>query len=102
MARRADPERLYHAHRAGLLSRLEAWAHLSPERAEERDSRWEAEAAVRGLERHAEGYWVGRQAPGPCSLDRRVGRRHQPPARWRCHQATVAGTDTSSGVGVNP
>ena len=31
--RRPDPERLYEAHRAGHLSRLEAQAKLSPERA---------------------------------------------------------------------
>jgi len=53
MARRPDPERLYLASRAGLLSRLEAQAHLSPEKAEEWMRRWEAEAASRGLDRRS-------------------------------------------------
>lgn len=57
MARRPDPEKLYLAHRAGHMSRLEAQAKMSPEKAEEWVSRWEAEAALRGLDRHAEGFW---------------------------------------------
>ena len=57
MARRADPERIYLAHRAGLLSRLEAQAHLSPEKAEEWVGRWEAEAAARGLDRRSGEFW---------------------------------------------
>jgi len=57
MARRADPERIYLAQRAGHLSRLEAQAHLSPERAEAWVSRWEAEAAARGLDRHSGLFW---------------------------------------------
>ena len=57
MARRPDPERIHHAQRAGLLSRLEAQAHLSPEKAEEWVSRWEAEAAERGLNRHSGLFW---------------------------------------------
>ncbi len=39
------------------MSRLEAQAKMSPEKAEEWVSRWEAEAALRGLDRHAEGFW---------------------------------------------
>ena len=56
MARRPDPERIYLAKRAGHLSRLEAQAHLSPEKAEEWVCRWEAEAA-RGLDLRSGEFW---------------------------------------------
>jgi hypothetical protein len=57
MARRPDPEKLYLAHRAGHLSRLEAQAHMSPGAAEAWMVRWEAEASLRGLDRRSGEYW---------------------------------------------
>jgi hypothetical protein len=58
MARRPDPERLYLAHRAGHRSRLEAQAHMSPEKADEWICRWEAEAGLRGLDRRSGDWWA--------------------------------------------
>ena len=57
MARRADPERLDLAHRAGHLSRLVSQGKLSPEAAEQWLTAWETEAARRGLDRRSELFW---------------------------------------------
>lgn len=57
MARRPDPERLYAAHRAGLTMRLVREARISPERTEGWISAWEAEAALRDLDRRTGGWW---------------------------------------------
>lgn len=56
MARRADPERLYQAHRAGLTSRLRQ-GQVSAEAAEKWVAAWEAEAADRRLDRLKPGFW---------------------------------------------
>ena len=58
MARRADPERLHLAHRAGHVSRLVSQGKLSPEKAEEWISAWEAAAALRGLDRRLGEFWA--------------------------------------------
>jgi hypothetical protein len=58
MARRADPERLYLAHRAGHASRLVSQGKMSPSKAEEWITAWEAEAALRGLDRRSGGFWA--------------------------------------------
>lgn len=57
MARRPDPERLYEAHRAGLFQRLVHGARLSENKAEQSLTAWEAEAALRGLDRRSELFW---------------------------------------------
>jgi hypothetical protein len=54
MARRSTPERIYAAHRGGIVRRLEAEA-LLPERAEALVTAWEFEAAKDGRER--DGRW---------------------------------------------
>lgn len=58
MSPRPDPERLYQAHRAARLSRLQAEARLSPTAAEEWITRWEAEALLRGLDRRTGAFWA--------------------------------------------
>jgi hypothetical protein len=55
MARRADPERLAAAHRAGVRTRLVGQS-MSPERAEEWLARWEAHE-VPGSFASAGRYW---------------------------------------------
>jgi hypothetical protein len=57
MARRADPERLYLAHRAAHVSRLVSQAKMSQAKAEQWITAWEAEAALRGLDRRSELFW---------------------------------------------
>jgi hypothetical protein len=57
MARRADPERLYEAHRAGLFQRLISGGRLSGDRAQRWLVDWEAEAARRGLDRRTGNWW---------------------------------------------
>ena len=57
MARRSDPERLYLAHRAGHVSRLVSEGKMSQEKAEQWITAWEAEAALRGVDRHSELFW---------------------------------------------
>jgi hypothetical protein len=54
MARRSTPERIYQAHRAGTVHRLEAEGEL-PQRAEALVTAWEFEAAEDGRER--DGRW---------------------------------------------
>ena len=56
--RKSDPERIYIARRAAILSRL-AGAGVSPERAEARVVAWEAHASARGLDRLAAAFWDG-------------------------------------------
>lgn len=69
MARRADPARLYAAHRAGLLNRLVRDARIGEATAERWVSAWEAEARARGLEERAPEFgpeawgWIAEQ-PG--------------------------------------
>jgi hypothetical protein len=58
MSRRPDPEKLYQAHRAGHLSRLQAEARLNPDKAEAWISHWETEAALRGLDRRSGEFWA--------------------------------------------
>ena len=50
MSRRADPERLYIAHRMALSARLVNDARVLPESAERWVAGWEAEARLRGLD----------------------------------------------------
>lgn len=55
MTRRADPERIYAAQRAGTVARLTD--RLGPTRAEALVARWEAEAEIRGVGRDTRAYW---------------------------------------------
>ena len=57
MARSADPERIYIARRTGHVMRLTRLARLGPAAAERWVAKWEAEAALRGLDRHAAAFW---------------------------------------------
>jgi hypothetical protein len=57
-SRRLDPEKPYAAHRAGhLFAARGASFWMSAQKAEEWISVWEAEAALRGLDRHSDGFW---------------------------------------------
>lgn len=56
--RKSDPERIYLARRAAILSRLTG-AGVSPEGAEARVVAWEAEASARGLDRLSATFWDG-------------------------------------------
>jgi hypothetical protein len=47
--RRAEPDKIREAQRAGTLARLTSGGRISPERAEALLSGWEAEAVERGL-----------------------------------------------------
>jgi hypothetical protein len=55
---RRDPERIYHAHRAGRLRRLADQEDLGDERAESLIAAWEAEAVTRGIGRHSPIFWT--------------------------------------------
>ena len=57
MAQRADPERIYTAHRMGLLGRLVSVERISEHTAERWGAAWEAEAARRGLDRRIGHQW---------------------------------------------
>ena len=57
MARRADPERLYVAHRLGLAVRLVREAHVRAETAERWISAWESEALQRRLDARTADWW---------------------------------------------
>ena len=59
MTRRADPERIFLARRAGIKSRLEQQGRLSPETAERWLAAWEAEAPLRGSTRRTAASWDG-------------------------------------------
>lgn len=58
MARRADPAKLYIAHRVGLIGRLQAEGRMSEHRAEEFVAAWEAEAERRNLDRRLGDFWA--------------------------------------------
>jgi len=58
MARHADPERLYIAHRLGLAGRLIREAHLRPDTAERWISAWESEARQRRLDARTADWWA--------------------------------------------
>jgi hypothetical protein len=57
MAQRADPERLYIAHRMGLVGRLVSVTRINEHSAERWVTAWEAEAARRGLDRRIGHQW---------------------------------------------
>jgi hypothetical protein len=57
MSRRADPERLYVAHRIALSNGLVASCVLA-EGAERWVAAWEAEARVRGLDARTPAWWA--------------------------------------------
>lgn len=57
MTRRPDLENLYIAHRMGLAGRLRSKARMGPDAAEQWITAWEAEAALRGLDRRSELFW---------------------------------------------
>ena len=61
MARRSIPERIYQAHRAGTLRRLEGEGEL-PDRAEALVAAWESESAGEGRKR--DGRWWGEAGAG--------------------------------------
>jgi hypothetical protein len=50
--RRADPDRIREAQRAGLRARMVNYWHVLPDRADEVLDAWEAEAAARGIARN--------------------------------------------------
>jgi hypothetical protein len=58
MSRRADPEGIYLARRAAILSILTT-SGVSPERAEELVAAWEADAAGRDIPRLDRTFWEG-------------------------------------------
>jgi hypothetical protein len=58
MSRRADPEGVYLARRAAILSILTT-SGVSAERAEELVAAWEAEAERRGIPRLERTFWEG-------------------------------------------
>lgn len=58
MSRRADPEGIYLARRAAILSILTT-SGVSPERAEELVAAWEADAERRGIPRRERTFWEG-------------------------------------------
>lgn len=55
MTRRANPEWVYAAQRAGVLGRPADRPGRT--RAEDLVNRWEKEADARGLDRRSQGYW---------------------------------------------
>lgn len=57
MSRRADPERLYVAHRMALAGRLVSQARITAESAERWIGAWEAEARSRGLDARTPEWW---------------------------------------------
>jgi hypothetical protein len=57
MARRADPELIYQAQRAGNVGRLTSFAGLDASAAEAWLAAWEREAGGRSLDRHSQDYW---------------------------------------------
>jgi hypothetical protein len=57
MAHRADPERIYIAHRLGLAVRLVREAHVRAETAERWIIAWESEARQRRLDARTPGWW---------------------------------------------
>ncbi|MGH2464231.1 MAG: hypothetical protein ACRDGI_02120 [Candidatus Limnocylindrales bacterium] len=57
MARRADPERIYIAHRLGLAERLVREAHLGAATAERWICAWESEARQRRLDARTLSWW---------------------------------------------
>lgn len=59
MSRRAAPEKLHLARRAGLLGRLTSTLAIAPEQAERLVAAFEIDAAAIGRDNHAAGYWVG-------------------------------------------
>jgi hypothetical protein len=58
MRRKPDPERIYLARRAAILSILTG-SSTPAERAETLVTAWEAEATARGLPRDAASFWSG-------------------------------------------
>ena len=57
MARRSNPQNIYAARRAAVLSRLTQEHRLSEERAEALVAAWEAEGDARGLDRITAAFW---------------------------------------------
>lgn len=57
MTRRPSPERIYEARRAAIESRLARSRALTPEDVERWLAAWEAEGALRGLDRRESGFW---------------------------------------------
>ncbi len=57
MPRRGDPERIYHAQRAGIFARLTQNERVNELDAEHWISRWEREAEATGRERGSQGFW---------------------------------------------
>jgi hypothetical protein len=55
--RRADPERLYIAHRMALAARLVSEARLTEESAERWIGAWESEARIRKLDARTPEWW---------------------------------------------
>lgn len=55
--RRGDPERIYHAQRAGIFARLTQGEHVNAVAAEDWIARWEEHAEGEGLSRSMVGFW---------------------------------------------
>ena len=62
MARRADPERIHEAKRAGTLASLVDQHRVPRAKAEALIAAWEVEAEARGLGRSDNDYWPVGQA----------------------------------------
>ena len=54
---RANQQRIYEAHRAGLFQRLISGGRMSSEHAEHWLTVWEAEAAKRGMDYRSDLFW---------------------------------------------
>lgn len=74
MGRRADPERIHLARRAAIRNLIIQGRSLEPDVAERWCDAWEAEAALRGLERNAD-YWDA----GKTWIDAQCAARKRPP-----------------------
>ncbi len=57
MARRGNPEKIYHAQRAGMFTRLVSGARLDKDVAEDWIARWEREAKDIGWPRTSSRFW---------------------------------------------
>jgi len=73
MTRRSDPERIHEARRAAIRNRLISGGK-DPAVAERWCDAWEAEAALRGIERGSD-YWEA----GRLWIDAQCAARKQPP-----------------------
>ncbi len=74
MGRRADPQRIHLARRSAIRNLIIQGRGLEPDVAERWCDAWEAEAALRGLERDSD-YWDA----GKAWIDAQCAARKRPP-----------------------